>query len=82
MNTVREKLKIWKLENERTVVKEQFCEEHQCDIEDMVSMIDSMITTAVACGNSPQAYAELQRERSYFIDHLLTVSQKYRVVTS
>jgi hypothetical protein len=80
MNTVRDKLKLWKLEQERTLVKEQFCEEHQCDIENIVSMIDSMITTAVSCGKSPQAYAELQRERSQFIDHLLTVSQKYRVV--
>lgn len=80
MNPVRDKLKIWKLEHDRKIVKEQFCEEHQCDIESLVNMVDSMLAGAVACGNSPHAYVELQRERMQFINYMLEISKKYRVV--
>jgi hypothetical protein len=77
---VRDKLMIKKLQQERQLVKEKFCEEHQCDIESVVQRVDDLIATAVACGSSPQAYAELERGKGEFVNYLLSISEKYRVV--
>ena len=81
MNTqIREKIKIHKMEHLK--FKEQFCEEHQCDIENIVNMVEDLVATAVACGSSPQHYSELQRAKGEFVDHIVKVSEKYRVVES
>ena len=80
MSTIREKIKIHKMEQVK--FKEAFCEEHQCDIETIVSMVEDLVATAVACGSSPQHYSELQRAKGEFVDHIVKVSEKYRVVES
>ncbi len=77
---VREKLMLKKMQQERQLVKEKFCEEHQCDIESIVEKVDDLIATAVACGSSPQAYVELERGKVEFVNYLVTISEKYRVV--
>lgn len=78
MSTVRDKLKLKKLEQIK--VQEAFCEEHQCDIESIVERVEDLIANAVACGNSPQNYSELQRAKSEFVNYLLALSEKYRIV--
>lgn len=78
MNNIRDKIKIHKMEQVK--FKEQFCEEHQCDIETIVTMVEDLVATAVACGSSPQNYSELQRAKGEFVNHIVKVSEKYRVV--
>jgi len=78
VNTIREKIKIHKMEQMK--FKEQFCEEHQVDIETIVDMVEDLVATAVACGSSPQSYSELQRAKGEFFNHIVKVSEKYRVV--
>ena len=65
---------------EQVKFKEQFCEEHQCDIETIVNMVEDLVATAVACGSSPQNYSELQRAKGAFVNHIVKVSEKYRIV--
>lgn len=79
MNNVRDKIKIKTLE-QNLKVKEVFCEEHQCDLEEIVSMVEDLIETAVACGSSPQQYSELQRAKADFVNSLIKRAEKYRIV--
>ena len=65
---------------EQIKFKEKFCEEHQCDIETIVNMVEDLVATAVACGSSPQNYSELQTAKGEFVNHIVKVSEKYRVV--
>lgn len=78
MNNIRDKIKILKMEQLK--FKEQFCEEHQCDLETIINMVDDLVATAVACGSSPQNYSELQRAKTEFVTYVLKVSEKYRIV--
>ena len=80
MSTIRDKLKIKQLEKDKQIVKEQFCEEQQTDIEWVVDACEDLVSTAVSCGSSPQNYSELQRAKAEFIENLLARSEKYRVV--
>jgi len=61
-------------------VKEQFCEEHQADLDTLLNMVDDLVATAVACGSSPQNYFELQRAKAEFVDTTMNISLKYRIV--
>ena len=82
MNNIRDKLKLKVLEKQTQKVKEVFCDEQQCDLEEIVGMVDDLVVTAISCGSSPHNYAELQRAKSFFVEDLLKRSEKYRVVVS
>lgn len=78
MSTIREKIKLHKMQNLK--IKEQFCEEHQTDLETLLNMVEDLVSTAVSCGSSPQNYSELQRAKAEFVDTTMKISLKYRIV--
>jgi hypothetical protein len=59
-------------------MKEQWCEEHQCDIEMLCKMVDDIIALAVASSSSAQAYEQLQTAHKEFIKTIVDTSEKYR----
>jgi hypothetical protein len=59
-------------------MKEQWCEEHQCDIEMVCKMVEDLIALAVASTSSSQAYEQLQTAHKEFVKTIVDISEQYR----
>ena len=59
-------------------MQEQWCPEHQKDLERMFEMIDDLVETAVASNNSPMSYQLLQQAKADLIAEFLETAATYR----
>jgi hypothetical protein len=59
-------------------MKEQWCEEHQCDIEIVCKMVEDLIALAVSSSSSSQAYEQLQDAHKQFVKTVVDISENYR----
>lgn len=62
----------------RVKMKEQWCEEHQCDIETICKMVEDLIALAVASTSSSHAYEQLQTSHKHFVKTIVDISENYR----
>lgn len=77
---VKEMLAVRKINSERPLVKEKWCDGQMKDFERMVGLVEDLIATAVSSNNSPHQYTMLQQAKQNFINEFLDMAEKYRLL--
>lgn len=79
---VREMIVVRKINSERPMVAEKWCDEQVEDFHTMVESVDDLISTAMAAASSPHQYSMLQQAKEKFINDFLDMAERYRLVVS
>lgn len=82
MTNIKEVIEVRKMRLERPLVEPKWSSTQCNDIERMLSMVDSLIATAVASHQSQHHYNMLQSEKAEFIREFLDTAEKYRVLVN
>lgn len=80
MLSVRNIIRIKKLEESAVELEEKWSEAQQADIEKVFQMIEDLIASAVASGSSPHAYVQLQEKKAEFLEEYVNTQARYRKI--
>jgi hypothetical protein len=76
--SVRDLVKLKKFEDSHVNLKEKWCEEQQVDLENILEMVDDLITSAIASTSSSHGYTQLQEAKSTFVNAFMSMAAQYR----
>ena len=67
--------------HERPTVKEKWCPEQVEDFQRIITLVEELISTAVASSHSPQQYFSMQNAKEIFINEFLDMADNYRRIS-
>lgn len=63
----------------RQSILQLWCESQQEDVQTLIDLMEEVASTAMNA-SSPQGYEQLENAKTNFVETLLTMSERYRVV--